>query len=250
MNAKKTIREQARALRAELGPAPTPDELVSYHFGELEDADRRRVRAYLAVSPEAAETVLDMARFAELEPDPAEQPDDFEASWQRLRQRVAERPPVESVREAVAMPAPAGSRRWQLAAMLVLGLGLGWPLTSLLHGPAIVTQPAEIGLSAGVSRSGDGSTLVVPADADRVIVHLSHGSLGVADSWQLEIWRWGAAAAKPVRQLSIARQRGGNFTFTLPPDLLPSGRYELRLFGISAGERTQRESYELEVEKR
>ncbi len=252
MNAKRTIREQARVLRAELGLAPTPEELVSYYFGELDDANRRRIRAYLAVSPEAAETVLDMARFSELEPDSAELPD-LEASWQRLRQRVAELPstePVEPAFEVASMPQQTRPRSWQLAAMLVLGLGLGWPLTSWLRGPAIATQPAEVSLSDVVSRGGDESTLVVPTDADRVIVRLSLGSRELADSWQLEIWRRRDATAKRVRQLSISRQPGGSFTFTLPPDLLPTGNYELRLFGTSAGERTRRASYELEVERR
>jgi hypothetical protein len=138
----------ARRLAAE--GHPTPEDLATYHAGELASDPHERIKDHLAICEDCSRLLLDLAEFERFEPAregiaPADA--HAEASWQRLRERLREegggrdetgREEEASEDEAVPILKPFPSRRrvpvwrqpalpWALAAGLalcVVGLGL------------------------------------------------------------------------------------------------------------------------------
>ncbi|MFP5287044.1 MAG: hypothetical protein ACLGI9_14985, partial [Thermoanaerobaculia bacterium] len=81
------------AKREELGGPPTPEELLAYRDGRLDPAARQSVEARLALHPDAARALADLAAFPEVEPAPgtAELSDEeVEARWMALREKLGE----------------------------------------------------------------------------------------------------------------------------------------------------------------
>src|SRR5690349_19328485 len=88
--------------REELGGAPTPEELIAYHDGLLDPAARQSVEERLAVHPDAARALADLAAFPDLEGAPELPDEEMDARWEAFRQR-SERAP-ESLRKPAARP--------------------------------------------------------------------------------------------------------------------------------------------------
>src|SRR5436309_13901561 len=99
--------------RDELGGPPSPEELLAYRDGRLEPAERQRMEARIAVHPEAARALADLAAFPDVEPasgTPELSDEEIGARWQAFRQRLPELPR----QEEPARAAPAiemGTRR-------------------------------------------------------------------------------------------------------------------------------------------
>ena len=65
------LKAAARAVMAtslsRSGSHPAPDELVSYHAGQLDDDEREQILRHLAICPECARAALDIANFPDVE---------------------------------------------------------------------------------------------------------------------------------------------------------------------------------------
>jgi hypothetical protein len=110
--------------------------------------------------------------------------------------------------------------------------------------PVLEVFPAEL-----TQRDGAGmkTKLVIPAKAARVALILNAQSTVAANAYQLEI-RDGQQRSVTV-VTGLRRNATGDYTLSLPADLLPPGTYRFALFGKVAGRRTQVESYPVQVSR-
>ncbi|HEX2162527.1 MAG TPA: hypothetical protein VHM02_01120, partial [Thermoanaerobaculia bacterium] len=126
MDDETTLRTAAEATMAArrdaLGEAPSPEELIALRDGSLPPEGRGLVEEKVAAFPEAAATLLDLARFPDVPAAPGVREvgdDEIARDWQRLRARMTRERRAEDA-------APAASRpRWRSAALLAAGLFVG-----------------------------------------------------------------------------------------------------------------------------
>ncbi|HSS50120.1 MAG TPA: hypothetical protein VLX28_14375, partial [Thermoanaerobaculia bacterium] len=84
--------------RDQWGEPPSPEELLAYRDGRLEPEERLRMEARIAVYPDAARALADLAAFPDVAPAPGTpelsdlSEDEIGARWQAFRQRLPELP--------------------------------------------------------------------------------------------------------------------------------------------------------------
>ena len=103
------------AKREELGGPPTPEELLAYRDGTLDPVAREELEAKLAVYPDAARTLADIASFPNVEPAPGTpvlSEEDVEARWQALKKLLTPIPsPIALPSTGRGAPPPAAEAR-------------------------------------------------------------------------------------------------------------------------------------------
>src|SRR5687768_14750066 len=116
--------------REELGEPPTPEELLAYRDGRLDPAARERLEGKIAVHPDAARALADLAAFPDIEPGPGT-PDlsdeAIDAGWDAFRQRLEKLPRPEPAPVRRSLPGRSTGRptwSWVAAAALLLSIGL------------------------------------------------------------------------------------------------------------------------------
>jgi len=117
MGGKADLKAAFRALleqgREEMEP-PTPEELIAYREGLLSAEEKASVEERLAVFPEAARALRDLARFPDLEPPSGVEPlseERVRKSWEQFRSRLESRETEaaeETEEEAEETGEPAG----------------------------------------------------------------------------------------------------------------------------------------------
>jgi hypothetical protein len=242
VNALRAIRTQKRA---ELGGPPTPAELLAYRDGELDAAARQVVEAKLAVYPEAARALADLAVFPDVEPAPGV-PDlsdeEVEARWQIFRRRLEKAQRPRRVRV-----------RWLAAAallMLAVGFFAGQASRSPLPGQAInVTiaelTPLEEAREGGARALGPLPVIEMPAGSEEVVI-----VLGVLDDGDFPDYVAEVSGEKGDQVWSRAGLRPtplGTFQLSFRRGVLPPGPYRIRLFGREADRKTLLATYELQL---
>jgi hypothetical protein len=252
------------ARREELGEPPTPEELLAYRDGRLSPEERDRMEDRLAVWPDAARTLADIAAFPNVEPAPGTpelSDDDITARWQSFRQRLPDRPAQPPVAKPLPALPPVASlptsvrRRWapgfRLAAAALVGLAVGWGLGAgrtgrEAAGPAINATLAELSPAGGGARS------------EPKVVELREGS---EEAWLMldgdpsAEWDFGAYEAEAFDEAgrpAWARQGLrptdlGTFYLSFPRSALKPGRYRIDLYGRDHGERTLLATYAFRV---
>src|SRR5215210_7589539 len=78
------------ARRDELGGPPTPEELLAWRDGLLDPAARQSVEERLAIYPDAAQALADLAAFPDLEGTPELSEEELDVRWQAFSQRLEE----------------------------------------------------------------------------------------------------------------------------------------------------------------
>lgn len=255
------VRQMAAEARDNLKEHPSPDTLLAYDAEELSEDESTRVREHLAVCPDCARTVLDLASFPEIEPGPGVEPlspEAEKAQWQRVLDRLEE----EEARKGEARG--TGGGRWGgvhlLAAVLgAIGLGLGlW--VAWLHvqpaGPgaggsragANVFEIDLVPVGAPVARSEEG--VQVPAGMDSILLRLNLGNLRPFDDVRVTVRREGGEAADQVvwEREGLIRNPQGHFSVHLPREALPAGSYGIELLGEVDGQTEDLAIYELRLQ--
>jgi hypothetical protein len=223
------------AKREELGEPPTPEELLAYHDGTLDPAAREELEARLAVYPDAARTLADIAAFPNVEPAPGTtvlSEEEVEARWQGLKKILTPFP------SPIALPtpgrgAPPPSLKLQLAAAASLALVVGAvggfflgrafrPSDSAVNVAVAELAPVEEGARAGardveLPRDSEELLLVLglPADADFPKYRAEILNAGGARVWAREGLR-----PTPLGTLHLSFRRGA----------LAPGMYRVRLY--------------------
>lgn len=251
------------AKREELGAAPTPEELLEYRDGGLDPEARQRLEARIAVFPDAARALADLAAFPDVEPAPGT-PELSEAEigerWQAFRQRLAELPePRATARVAPANPSAAGprrSRRWPsfmaIAASLLIALVAVW-VDGYVRGrrahdlspSAVNVTIAELApMETGGERSAPGR-VSFPESSEELVLVLGAPEkddfplyeVVVRDRDGRAVWSRQGLSPTPLGTFHLAFRRG----------LLKADRYRIELFGRDGERRTRLATYELRL---
>ncbi len=225
---------------------PGTTELVSYQERRLTEAADQRVRRHLAVCEECAREVMALERFdldqadPELLPSPAE----VARGWEVFQQEIARetlRPNLDDVDSLLPPPESLAARLPMLAfaASIMLALGLGYLASGLFRGgdtdyknPFMVDLlPDGAVTTRDVANTQD---FAVPEGMDLLILRLNLGDQTPFADYRAEILdadgeiRW--------RQEGLKRQPAGQFIVWVGRAEVPTGSYELRLFGIGSSE--------------
>lgn len=238
---KAAMRAVMAARREQLGEPPTPEELLDYRDGRLDDAERETIEAKIAAFPDAARALADLAAFPEVEP--AEgvgevSDEQLAARWESFRERLgtgeARRAEViEIATRRKPAPGPRPSFSWLAAAAslaFAVGLGSGLMFERILRKPppainVTIAQLAPAG--TGAERSGEPTVVEVPESAEGWVLVLglvdglaeAEYSVSIVDSRGVEVWSAAGLRPTPAGTFHLAFRRG----------FLPSGDYRLLL---------------------
>lgn len=240
------------AKREELGGPPTPEELLAWRDGLLDPAARRSVEERLAVYPDAAQALADLAAFPDLEGAPELPEEEMDVRWESFRQRLEEVPeplaPVPLSRPVPPLRRVSRSSLFQLAAAAVVALAIGFfagrGSRPDLPGTAVNVAIAEL---APVEEGGDRSVseVEVPDASEEVVL-----VLGLLDA--REFADYGAEVLTPdgARLWSGEGLRPsplGTFHLAFRRDALPPGTYRIHLYGREGGRKTPLATYDLRL---
>src|SRR3954468_21816061 len=95
------------AQRNELGEPPSPEELLAYRDGRLDPEARQRIEDKIAIYPEAARALADLAAFPDVEAAPGTpelSDEEIGPRWQTFRLKLPELPPVPAAQPAPSTP--------------------------------------------------------------------------------------------------------------------------------------------------
>lgn len=234
--------------REELGEPPTPDELLAYRNGRLDPAERELLEARIAVHPDAARALADLAAFPDVEPGPGT-PDlseeEIGARWQAFRTRLAGLPRPEPVHRPVL---------WRLPAAAVLTIGL---LTGYLAGRSSAPEPpARPALNVTIAEvapvEDQGETVRAPAapvelppDSGELVLILGLPDTRKYSGYAAEIRDregaplWSGSGLRPTPL--------GTFQLSFPSGTFAPGTYRIDLFGVDGAGRKRLAHYELRV---
>ena len=260
------------AKREELGGPPTPEELLAWRDGRLDPAERQSVEARMAVHPDAARALADLAAFPDVEPAPGTpelSEDDVEARWQSLRKRMEEPEasspaPISTNVDGGSLSREAGEGRgapvgqggerprpsWPLllAAAALLSLALGFFLGRASRPPlpeaAVNVAIAELTpVDEGGVRSP--SPVELPEESEELVLVLGLLGGGEHADYEAEILAadgtriWSGSGLRPTPL--------GTFHLGFRREALPPGTYRIHLFGREGGRRVQLATYELRL---
>jgi hypothetical protein len=234
------------ARRKELGE-PTAEELLDYRDGRMDPAARQSLEERLAIDPDAARALADLAAFPEVEPAPGVAElteEEVERRWQTLHEKLEELPPPAAVPAPVAS-SPAGSPRIEapahrasrrapvlrLAAAAALVLAAGW--IGFLSGRASRPSPVNVSVAlveltpleesgarslppVNVSGSPEEVVLVLGLPAAN---ELPEYRVEIVDAQGVRLWSGGGLRPTPLGTVQLSIQRSA----------LPEGTSRIRL---------------------
>lgn len=238
--------------REELGEPPTPEELLAWRDGLLDPAARERMEARIAVHPDAARALADLAAFPDLEPDPdgPELPDE-EAGWLAFRARLADvsipvPPPVRAPR-----PVPGWLAAAAVLALAAVGAGgfLAGRASRPLPGPGrnvVIAEVAPAG-DPGEAVRASAPPVEIPEESDELLLILALPATETSARFTAEILDpnsarlWSGSGLTPTPE--------GTIRLSFRREAIPPGTYRIDLFGMD-GRGRQKEGgvrYELRV---
>jgi anti-sigma factor RsiW len=244
--------------REQLGEPPTPEELLAYLDGELDDAARQVIEAKIAVYPDAARALADLASFPDVEPAPGTvEPTDEEiaATWQALRQRLGETRPAAPPPRVLAAPSrPRRLPAWKLAAAAALVLA-AWTAGFLMGRSASAPQPeaavnvviAELSPLETAIRSSP-AAVELPARSEELVLVL--GLAADADEGPFADYRAEIVDASGGRLWSRQGLRPtplGTFHLAFRRGALAPGTYQIHLYGQEGERNTLLATYGLQL---
>jgi hypothetical protein len=245
------------AKRRELGEAPTPEELLAYRDGLLDAATRESVEARIAVYPEAARALADLAAFPNVAPAPGTpelSDEEVNARWRAFCPKLDELP-----RSMPPPSVPANQRRpipWPLQAAAALLLSAGLVTGGYLAGKSSQTDPgpstarrnatiAELEPTGqdGVRASVEPVQMLVGSEELWLILALP--GTEQADSYAGEVLDhhgerlWSGEGLRPTPQ--------GTVHLSIPGDRFSTGTYQIHLLDQAGAHRKPVVSYELRL---
>ena len=244
--------------REELGEPPTPEDLLAYRDGRLDPAARQLLEAKIAVYPEAARALADLAAFPDIAPGP-DTPElsdaQMDASWEVFRQRLEKvpRPPVSLTRRSVPRrPIPW---QWVAAAVLLLSIGLGigyltgrgsQPVPDVVVKPSLNPTIVQLEpLEQDSFRAPAAPIELPPTSGELLLILVLPGgqeypgySAEIRDGKGTRLWS--GDGLRPTSE--------GTVGMSFPRSAFPSGVYQIHLFGRDGtGRRKVVGKYELRV---
>jgi hypothetical protein len=273
--------------RRGLGDHPSPERLAAYHEGALPPGEEERLRDHLALCPDCAQLLLDLAGFPELEtPAGARGLTDGEvdAAWQTMRSRLGsggeERPPAPALRRlpqplpispmapispispisqvspaaAISSTAPSSRSVWALAASWLVVAGLSFWVVELRRENARLEEPAVNAVVSDLTANGDSTRgggesreLQTLLAGSRLLLILNAPDLPAHAGYEAEIREDRETGSVFWTGRNLHPSLEKNFTLDLGPDFLRPGKYQVRLYGVDAGKRQKLADYPLRI---
>lgn len=233
--------------------APTPEELLEYAEGRMDDHARKQLMERLALHAEAVDDLLDYHQFEELEPPSPEhelsdhdvgealssfkervgvEEDSGEVTGQEPVAPVVEIRPKESKRSYWYRPVLA------MAASLLLMVGALWILR-----PAGKTIALVHGTKVELNNARGGRTFPLPHATENVVLVLPTAALPTGHPGRLRI---SASTGQVVYEREMLGARDDVFLI-LPGEKLPAGSYRMELFDSATGTRVHDLEFKIEV---
>lgn len=253
------LRHLAEQQRRSLTSHPTPQELATYHAGELPPEAETRILDHLAICRECSDLLLDLSGFADLKPPegiPELTDEQVEQDWQALRKRMGQgegkkERTAEIVPIRPAGPAPRPARIYQawlpVAASLLAVIGLSFGLYqnqrvgSLEQKVEELSQPwspESIFLDNTVQRSGGSQEeQEIPSGTGTLLILYSDTDYKTYE------------AVIDNRITIKAKPRGDDrgILLMIPSGSLKPGRHEIVLYGIDGDLRKELEPFPIKV---
>jgi len=257
----KSVKAIMAARREELGEPPTPDELLAYRDGRLDPAERQRLEARIAVYPDAARALADLAAFPAVEPAPGTpelSDEEIGARWQAFRERLPGRVP--SLPWPLSPRGREGEKREEkergggfslkLAAAVLAALAIGGAAgyfggraSREVPGSAINVNIAELTpVEEGGSRSTP-AVLEVPEGSEELVLVLATPVQKDFSDYEAEIVD--AKGARLWSRQGLRPTAMGTFQVSFRSGALTPGTLHVRLFGREGTVRTLLGTYEV-----
>lgn len=246
--------------REELGEPPTPEELLAWRDGRLDTAARELLEARIAVYPDAARALADLAAFPDVDPGPgtpALSDEEIDAGWAAFRQRLEKLP--RPVPVAVTADRPVFGRLipWQTVAAAILfmalgqliGYALGRASRTVPESPVSPARNVTIAELEPLAEGGFRSSVApveLPATSEAVVLILALPGTEEFSGYEAEILdqngtrRWSGDGLVPSSL--------GTIQVSFPRAAFAPGVYGVDLFGVDRAGRTKKVArYELRV---
>ncbi len=260
---------------------PSVDELVAYRDGKLDDESKcTALKEHLAWCPECCRTLLvDLAAWPDIElddPSLARTDEEEAEDWQAIRHRLGHDDGVSALppsRETVPfrpqstadLPAaetpsttPPASRHSYGAVHLLAAILLLTVVGLLIHVARLSREPAQpqanvfvvdlepAGEAATRDRTAGPQATRVPSGMETIVFLLVQDDLRPFDDHAVELraaggeilWQSGGLISPPE----------GGFSMAVPLSVLPTGEFEMHLYGVNGGERELLATYRTRVE--
>jgi hypothetical protein len=257
----KSLKAIMATKRKDAGEPPSPEELLAYRDGRLDAAERQRIEERIALYPDAARALADLAAFPDLEPAPGTpelSDEEIDARWQTFRSKLPERPAPPPARATPAVEAaPRRSLRRSsfdprlaAAALVILTVGgaagfLGGRASRVPNESAINVKIAEIAPQGeGGSRAAP-VPLEMPEGSEELVLVLSPGAQKDFSAYEAEIVD--SRGERIWEREGLHPTEPGTFQVSFRQGALKSGNLHLRLFGREGGTKTLIATYELRV---
>jgi Putative zinc-finger len=248
------LRALAARARRDLGDRhPEAAELVGYHEGTLGEKEAERVRDHLALCPDCAGLVLELAEFSGQAPSEASglTTREVEEAWRSLAPRLA---------AAYSQTAPPPPRRapvslpWALAATLLLGVvALSTWAVVLRQDLRELSRPRADAVVANLEPNGEGTRGETAGRqerprADRPATLILHALPPRGFSgYELQILEAGHGGRVVWQGGGLHPRELGFFVLDLPAGALPPGKYLVRLYGVAAERREPLADFDLVI---
>lgn len=268
MGAQEDLTRSLKAIMARqregLGGPPAPEELLAYRDDRLSPEERQRLEARIAVYPDAARTLADLAAFPAVEPAPGTpelSEEEVDAGWRAFRGKLEALPrprrqEEESPKVAPVLELRPGRRRWagapRLAAAALAGVALG-SAAGFLGGRASQQVPgAAINVKIAELRPDDDggarstlSSIEMPEGTEELVLVLRGSPTEDFSDYAVEIED--AAGARLWAREGLRPTAIGTFHLSFRRDALPEGARQLQLFGLQGKTRVPLASYRVRL---
>lgn len=257
----KSLKAIMATKRKDVGGPPSPEELLAYRDGRLDPAERQRIEAGIALYPDAARALADLAAFPDVEPAPGTpelSDEEIDDRWQAFRSRLPERPPAPPAR---ATPAIEARPRWGLrrtsfdprlaaAALVILAVGgiagfLGGRASRVPPESAINVRIAELAPEEEGGTRAAPIPLEMPEGSEELVLVLGTRAQKEFPTYEAEIVD--STGARIWEREGLHPTALGIFQVSFRQGALKPGNLHLRLFGREGGTRTPVASYELRL---
>lgn len=230
---------------------PSPDELLAYQAGDLDDAAAVRLREHLAWCSECASTVLDLASWPDVELEETEShlvrtEAEEAADWQAIRSKIgAKTAPLSPIQRS-----RFGLVHALAAALLAAVIGLSFQVARL--SPPTLPSPQKNVFLVDLEPVGSAATrdtvngLEIPQGMEALTVLLLQDRVTTFADYRVELREEGGEVLWGENGL-VSLPEGG-FTLSLPLASLPSAIVEIHLFGIQDGKEELLSTYRTRIQ--
>jgi hypothetical protein len=231
---------------------PEPEELLAYGASELPEDRASRIGAHLGICPDCAQVVLDLAAFPEVElraEGLGRTLEEERADWQAIQEQIQTDIPLSTSRRRPSLT-------WVHAlaavlALIVLGLSF-WVAHLELRMRTASNLQANLYIRDLLPGSGGGSRnkapenmISVPAGLDYAVLVLALADFEPFPDYQIKIFD--SAGALRWSRAGMVRLPDGSFTLEVRKELLPSGPYQIQLYGVKARQQKLLATYSLQI---